>query len=91
MLKLCKINGVVIQKNNILDEIPWIYETGYEEPEILGSGSRRYNISKTKNEEKAFRDVLSGNKNYLIRYKKCNDEVIICESYDFYSKRWFKN
>ena len=38
-------------------ENSWIYETGREQSEILGSGSTRYNVVKTTDKEKAFKEA----------------------------------
>lgn len=72
----------------IIKEPEWIYETGREESEILGSGSTYYDVIKTKDEQKAFKEAMDGYHNYLIRYKK-KDGITICRQwYDGYSKSW---
>jgi len=54
----------------------WIYETGRDEPEILGSGSSFYNVVKTKDEKKALELYKEPCRNYLIRSKTINDKTI---------------
>ena len=71
-----------------IEELDWIYETGIEESEILGSGSTYYNVIKTTNKQKAFEESKNDCRNYLIRYKK-KDGLTICRQwYDNYSKSW---
>lgn len=72
-------------------ENSWIYETGREQSEILGSGSTRYNVVTTTDKEKAFNEALVGYRNYLIRYKKQNGITIACQWYDNYSKSWIND
>ena len=43
------------------------YETGIEEPEILGSGSRYSNVVCFQSEERAFEAFRQGGRNYLRR------------------------
>ena len=43
------------------------YETGIEEPEILGSGSRYSNVVCFQSEERAFEAFRKGGRNYLRR------------------------
>ena len=71
-----------------IEESPWIYETGREEPEILGSGSSFYNVVKTKDEQKAFELAFDGYHNYLVRYKKEGGVTTNRQWYDGYSKSW---
>ena len=66
----------------------WIYETGRDEPEILGSGSHTYNVVKTRNEAEAFRLSKECGRNYISRYRKVNGEKIY-QWYDSYRKIWF--
>lgn len=75
-------------ENNSSQDIDWIYETGREESEILGSGSNFYDVIKTKDEQKAFKEALNGYHNYLIRYKKKDGVTIAHQWYDGYSKSW---
>lgn len=65
----------------------WIYETGKEEPEILGSGSTYYNIKKTKSEEQAFIDYKEDRQDYLIRFRFENKKRI-SQWYDCGQKEW---
>lgn len=74
------------KENKIENE--WIYETGREESEILGSGSTYYDIVKTKDEQKAFKTAMDGYHNYLVRYKKKDGITIARQWYDGYSKSW---
>lgn len=69
-------------------EPEWIYETGREESEILGSGSTYYDVIKTKDEQKAFKEAMDGYHNYLVRYKKKDGITITSQWYDGYSKSW---
>ena len=57
-------------KENKVVELEWNYETGREESEILGSGSTYYDVIKTKDDQKAFKEAMDGYHNYLVRYKK---------------------
>lgn len=75
-------------KKNPTEE--WIYETGKEEPEILGSGSNYYNIFKTKDEEKAMKASKECGRTYLIRYKYI-DSNKITQYYDGQSKSWIED
>ena len=75
-------------KDFVEQQLPWIYETGKEEPEILGSGSKYYNVITTKDEQKAFKEATDGHHNYLIRYKKKDGITIARQWYDGYSKSW---
>lgn len=82
-LSFTNIDESIIEK-----EIPWIYETGKNETEILGSGSVYYNVITTQDEQKAFKDAFDGHRNYLIRYKKKDGKKIANQWYDSYSKSW---
>lgn len=46
----------------------WIYETGRDEPEILGSGSTYYNVLTTRNQQEAIEASKKCSRNYLIRF-----------------------
>lgn len=50
----------------------WVYETGREEPEILGSGSQEYNVVRTTNQGQAFLLSKEAGRNYLIRSRTIN-------------------
>lgn len=78
-------------KENEVIEIEWIYETGREESEILGSGSTYYDVIKTKDEQKAFKEAMDGYHNYLVRYKKKDGITIARQWYDGYSKSWIED
>ena len=75
-------------KEKKLMESEWIYETGREESEILGSGSTYYDVIKTKDEQKAFKKAMDGYHNYLVRYKVKDGITIARQWYDGYSKSW---
>ena len=70
-----------------IEETPWIYETGEEVGDILGSGSSYYNIIRTKDEEKALLASKELSRTYLIREKKVNGKTIH-EYYDGHEKKW---
>lgn len=67
----------------------WIYETGRDEPEILGSGSHTYNVVRTKDEDEAFRLSKECARNYISRSRKVNGEKVY-QWYDPYSKSWIE-
>ena len=66
----------------------WVYETGRDEPEILGSGSHHYDVVKTTNEETAIRLSKEGARNYLHRSRKVNGETEY-QWYDYKKKEWY--
>lgn len=78
-------DGLIVKSEQ--PKIEWVYETGREEPEILGSGSHLYNVVKTKDKEEAFRLSKECGRNYISRYRKVNGEKIH-QWYDPYSKTW---
>ena len=55
----------------------WIYETGIESPEILGSGSSFSSVATISNEDDAKEAYKKGGRNYLLRYKYDNARKII--------------
>ena len=55
----------------------WIYETGIESPEILGSGSSFSSVATISNEDDAKEAYKKGGRNYLLRYKYDNTRRII--------------
>ena len=67
----------------------WIYETGREELEILGSGVHRYNVVRTADEKEAFELSKTGARNYIARMRKVNGETVR-QWYDLYSKTWIE-
>lgn len=73
---------------NVTESLPWIYETGKEVSEILGSGSTYYNVLHTKDEEKALAAATDGTRNYLIRYKMRDGAQTNRQWYDYQSKSW---
>ena len=68
-------------------ESEWTYETGRDEPEILGSGSTYYNIERTKDEKLAYKLSQELNRNYLLRRKRENG-IKITQYWNFDSKQW---
>lgn len=68
----------------------WTYETGREEPEILGSGSQYYNVVITKNKEKALKEYKEAGRNYLKRYRIVNNKKEH-QLYDCLSKTWLSD
>lgn len=80
--------GENIQYKPIEKEIEdWIYETGREDSEILGSGSNYSCVERTRDKEKALELATNGYRNYLIRNKKVNGNTIR-QFYDFERKIW---
>ncbi|CRH59831.1 Uncharacterised protein [Chlamydia trachomatis] len=68
------------------------YETGWYEPEILGSGGSYAGVTKTTSEEEALQRLLKYSANYAYRitvYKK-DGKIIKREiaEYDQWEKRW---
>lgn len=61
--------------------VEWIYKTGREEPEILGSGSMFYDVKLTKNMEEAFQLYTKNHRNFLTREIWINRQYHI-EYYD---------
>ena len=68
----------------------WTYETGREEPEILGSGSQYYNVVITKDKEKALKEYKEAGRNYLKRYRIVNNKKEY-QLYDCLSKTWLSD
>lgn len=92
----CQVSKLVEKYKNIVDnnerqraEAEWIYETGREEPEILGSGSREYNVVRTKDEAEAFRLSKESARNYISRSCVINGKRIY-QWWDGYSKKWIE-
>lgn len=65
----------------------WRYETYEDEPEILGSGSRIYNVAYTNNEEEAFKLFKEGGRNTLVR-ERFEDGKKIRQYWENWSKEW---
>ena len=85
---ILKFQEPVDEQKSIADEESrWLYETGREEPEILGSGSSEYSVVKTYDEAEAFRLSKECGRNYINRFKKQNGKKI-CQWYDMYAKQW---
>lgn len=80
-------DGLIVKSEQ--PKIEWVYETGREEPEILGSGSHLYNVVKTKDKEEAFRLSKECARNYISRYHKVDGKRIY-QWYDPYSKTWIE-
>ena len=72
--------------NNSEDD-GWLYETGREEPEILGFGSSYYMVTKTRNENEALKLFADSSRNYLERFKYVEGKRIH-QWYDVDSKTW---
>lgn len=64
-----------------------MYETGFEEPEILGSGSHFYGIEYFYNEEDAINNFVKKKKDYLIYIKYINNKRIL-QYWDCENKIW---
>lgn len=64
------------------------YETGIEEPEIMGSGSQRSCIITTGNEEEAKVLFKIGGRNYLQKITTIPGKRVI-EEWDAKSQKWF--
>ena len=80
-------DGLIVKSEQ--PKIEWVYETGREEPEILGSGSHLYNVVKTKDKEETFRLSKECARNYISRYRKVDGKRIY-QWYDPYSKTWIE-
>ena len=91
----CQIPNLVTKyKNSVSDkekgyaEAEWVYETGREESEILGSGSNYYSVVTTRDEGEAFELVKQAARNYINR--TCHIEgKRVRQWYDFHEKKWF--
>lgn len=68
----------------------WIYETGVETPEVLGSGSNFSSVITTSDKDKAFTAFAENGRNYLIRYRKEEGRKVDMEEYWPDSKLWKK-
>ena len=68
-------------------ESKWVYETGREEPEILGSGSREYNVIRTTDEDQAFRLSKEAARNYITRTRTING-VKETQWWDRQARQW---
>lgn len=66
----------------------WTYETGRTTPEILGSGNKKQDVVRTKNEEEAFKLFKEDNRNYLTR-ERFFAGAIHTQWYDEENSRWF--
>lgn len=89
--KLAVIKDAEPESKPEKDVSDWIYETGKEIPEILGSGSEYRNVQHTKDETKAFRLYRENSNNYLIRYKLNKNLRNEQEYWDEFNKEWVKN
>lgn len=61
----------------------WIYESGYEYPEILGSGSQISSVERTANESEAMERVEKYSLNHLHRFR-FEDGKYISQFYNFH-------
>ena len=59
----------------------WVYETGIEKPEILGSGSQYESVVASTDFESILRAFYVGNRNYLIR-RRYENGCMVREEYD---------
>lgn len=66
----------------------WIYETGIEIPEILGSGSNFSSVVTTTDMNKAFAEFKEKGRNYLIRYKKEKGRKVNMQEYCAGNNSW---
>lgn len=66
------------------------YETGIEEPEILGSGSSFYNVVTTIDENEAFQAFHKGSRNYLYRITLNPGKPRVIEWWSEWEKCWRK-
>lgn len=58
-----------------------------EEPEILGSGSNKYNVVSTSDEHKAFQLLQEAGRNYIKRSRTVHD-TRETQWWDFDTKEW---
>lgn len=84
--------GKLIAAHREGDEQTVYYETGWYEPEILGSGGSYRGVTKTSSEKEALQRIQNNAANYAHRitvYKKDGKTVKreIAE-YDMWEKRW---
>ncbi len=84
-----KYKGIVEQGEKERAEAEWIYETGRSESEILGSGSREYNIVRTKDEAEAFRLSKEAARNYISRSCIIKGKKVY-QWWDGYSNKWIE-
>ena len=84
-----KYKNTVSDKEKAYAEAEWVYETGREEPEILGSGSREYNVVRTKDEAEVFRLSKEAARNYISRSCVINGKRVN-QWWDGYSKKWIE-
>ncbi len=66
----------------------WLYETGREESEIYGSGSRYYNVFYTRDLEVALKKAYEGGRTYLSRSCRKEDGTTATQTYDGINKEW---
>lgn len=64
------------------------FETGIEEPEILGSGSRFTSVVTTTSEEEALRAYRTGGRNYLYRITYATGKPRVIERWNEDDKCW---
>ena len=82
-----KYKNIVSDKEKAYAEAEWVYETGREEPEILGSGSNYYSVVTTRDEAEAFELVKQAARNYISRSCVINGKRVY-QWWDSYSKKW---
>ena len=66
----------------------WIYETGREETNILGSGSNLYNVFKAYDADKVFEHQEMNKGNYIRRYHKIDGRVEDIQYWNKFTQRW---
>ena len=77
LAKTLSFNLENLEKTSFVETEPeWIYETGREEPEILGSGSSYYSVVRSKDEKEIFKLFKEAARNYIIRYRRVNGQKI---------------
>ncbi len=65
----------------------WLYETGVQEPSILGSGSSYHFVARTRNEQEAIKLAHQCGRNYLERKKRVDGKTVY-QWYNQYSREW---
>ena len=81
---------VVISVPHLKTTAPWRYETGVEDPNILGSGSSYYNVIHPATEAEAIEAYKNGHRNYLQRSRRENGHTVI-EFYEEEQNRWVRS
>ena len=66
----------------------WIYETGRDEPNILGSGTHMYNVFKSYDADRVFERQKQDKGNYIRRYHKIDGRVEDVQYWNQYTQKW---